>query len=176
MMLFSIFLDLIPLLLAMMFQNHVLGIIVGLACSIVFLFVAFFRKAIRTLMVINVLYFLVAIVLAFVVPSFPFLAYGQASVYLILTVSTAISLGYGEMFTVQYAKSSIPEAYWKHPVFRKVNRTLTLIWVLDFALALVLSLLMPNGTGVLLANLVNVIGVGAMFILPKRLKRSYQTR
>lgn len=33
MMLFSIFLDLIPLLLAMMFQNHVLGIALGLACS-----------------------------------------------------------------------------------------------------------------------------------------------
>lgn len=80
------------------------------------------------------------------------------------------------MFTVQYAKSSVSEAYWQHPVFRKVNRTLTLIWVLDFALALVLSLLMPNGTGVLLANLVNIIGVGAMFILPKRLTRSYQTR
>ncbi|WNI20884.1 hypothetical protein [Streptomyces sp. ITFR-16] len=44
-------------------------------------------------------------------------------------------------FTEQYARESTPREVWGRPVFRRVNRVLTLVWGVVFAITAVLGLI-----------------------------------
>jgi hypothetical protein len=44
-------------------------------------------------------------------------------------------------FTEQYARDSVPREHWDSPLFKQVNRLLTLVWGLVFALSAVLGVI-----------------------------------
>ncbi|HYB43980.1 MAG TPA: hypothetical protein VEL75_19530 [Candidatus Methylomirabilis sp.] len=44
-----------------------------------------------------------------------------------------VSLAIGRPFTLQYARERVPEALWAHPTFMAVNRAITAVWALAFA-------------------------------------------
>lgn len=43
-------------------------------------------------------------------------------------------------FTLQYARQQVPRHYWDHPRFIAVNRTISLVWGLSFALQACISI------------------------------------
>ncbi|WP_063748858.1 hypothetical protein [Streptomyces sp. NRRL B-24484] len=50
-------------------------------------------------------------------------------------------------FTAQYARESTPRQYWDSPVFRRVNRLLTAVWGLVFAVIAVLGVVAVHVEG-----------------------------
>ena len=53
-----------------------------------------------------------------------------------------VSMVLRQPFTLQYAKESVPDAYWKQPAFLRINQVLTGVWAFAFALMVVADLLM----------------------------------
>ncbi len=51
-----------------------------------------------------------------------------------LLAITLLSLALGQPFTLQYAREQVPEAWWTHPGFLRVNRVITAVWALAFAI------------------------------------------
>jgi hypothetical protein len=58
--------------------------------------------------------------------------YARAIAAALLAAIALVSL-LGTPFTEQYARESVDERYWSSPVFKRVNRQLTLMWALVFA-------------------------------------------
>ncbi len=50
-------------------------------------------------------------------------------------------------FTEQYAREQVPRQYWSTPSFKRVNRTLTLVWGLVFLACAVLGLVAQQELG-----------------------------
>ena len=50
-------------------------------------------------------------------------------------------------FTEQYAREQVPRQYWSTPSFKQINRTLTLVWGLAFALCAVLGIFAQHDRG-----------------------------
>lgn len=50
-------------------------------------------------------------------------------------------------FTEQYARERVPEQYWSKPSFKRVNRTLTLVWGLTFAVCALLGVIAQHDRG-----------------------------
>ncbi|GIH05652.1 hypothetical protein Rhe02_37190 [Rhizocola hellebori] len=50
-------------------------------------------------------------------------------------------------FTEQYAREQVPQQFWSRPEFKRVNRTLTLVWGLTFAACAVLGLIAQHDRG-----------------------------
>jgi intracellular septation protein A len=50
-------------------------------------------------------------------------------------------------FTEQYARDRVPEQYWSTPSFKQINRTLTLVWGLAFAVCALLGVIAQHDRG-----------------------------
>jgi hypothetical protein len=50
-------------------------------------------------------------------------------------------------FTEQYARESVPRENWSSPLFKRINRLLTLVWGLVFALSAVLGVIAEGMDG-----------------------------
>ena len=50
-------------------------------------------------------------------------------------------------FTEQYAREQVPQQFWSTPSFKQINRTLTLVWGLAFALCAVLGVFAQHDRG-----------------------------
>ncbi len=68
-----------------------------------------------------------------------FLAYGGVLVYLALALMAWGSLVARTPFTYQYARDDWPREYWRHPLFRRTNEIITLVWAVIFTLGMVLN-------------------------------------
>ncbi|MEU8076433.1 hypothetical protein AB0B31_13395 [Catellatospora citrea] len=65
--------------------------------------------------------------------------YAQAVSSAVLAVVVLGSLAFTP-FTEQYAREQVPQQFWSTPQFKHVNRTLTLVWGLTFAVCAVLGM------------------------------------
>ena len=72
--------------------------------------------------------------------------YSQAISSGILAVVVLGSLAFVP-FTEQYAREQVPRQFWSSPMFKQVNRTLTLVWGLAFALCAVLGVFAQHDRG-----------------------------
>jgi hypothetical protein len=67
------------------------------------------------------------------------------------------SLIVGQPFTAQYAKESAPREVWDTPLFRKTNQTITIAWLVAFAILIAADLVLlympevPHRVSVLLS-------------------------
>ncbi|GAB4058085.1 DUF3159 domain-containing protein [Catellatospora paridis] len=66
--------------------------------------------------------------------------YAQAISSAVLAVVVLGSLAFVP-FTEQYAREQVPQQFWSTPQFKHVNRMLTLVWGLTFAVCAVLGML-----------------------------------
>ncbi|MFT9849949.1 phytoene desaturase family protein [Aneurinibacillus sp. REN35] len=176
-----ILLDFIPLIIALTVQPRWLGCVIALVIAIGLLVRQMPRKQVKTLSVINVVYFLAAGVTVLFFPAIPVLEYGQVTIYTILTISTGLSLFSSNPFTMQYAKETTPQAVWNHPLFLSINQLLTGIWTGLFLMAALFATLtavgiLPLVTGIIAANIWNVFGVVANILLPVHMQRKYAER
>ncbi|ERI08110.1 phytoene desaturase family protein [Aneurinibacillus aneurinilyticus] len=176
-----ILLDFIPLAVALLVNPRWLGCTAALVIAMLLLIMQIRRKRVKTLAVINTLYFLTAAVVILLVPGTPVLEYGQVTIYLILTISTALSLLSSQPFTLQYAKETTPEAVWNHPLFLTINRVLTGVWALLFSLSTLFAVLtalrvLPLEIGMITANIWSIIGVVANMILPRYMQQRYAVK
>jgi all-trans-retinol 13,14-reductase len=136
------------------------------------------QRKVKTLTVINTLYFLMACGILLFFPTVPILQYGQVTTYLVLFLSTTLSLFVGELFTVQYAKETTPPAVWGHPLFLSINRILTRVWSSVFFLSACFSILVAKGflpliPGMIAANAWCVLGIIANSTIPSYMQRKY---
>jgi len=69
--------------------------------------------------------------------------YSQAISSGVLAVIVLGSLAFVP-FTEQYARDSAPREVWDTPLFKQVNRTLTLVWGLVFAASAILGVIAQN--------------------------------
>ncbi|MBC7265098.1 MAG: NAD(P)/FAD-dependent oxidoreductase [Chloroflexi bacterium] len=69
-----------------------------------------------------------------------FLAYGGVLVYLALALMAWGSLAARSPFTYQYARDDWPREYWQHPLFRRTNEIITLVWAVIFTLGIAFNL------------------------------------
>ncbi|MBN6186859.1 FAD-dependent oxidoreductase [Aneurinibacillus sp. BA2021] len=173
-----ILLDFIPLMTALIVQPRWLGCTLALVIAIGLLVRQLPRKQVKTLSVMNVVYFLLAAILAVFFPEIRVLAYGQVTIYVLLAISTGLSLFTSNPFTMQYAKETTPAAVWAHPLFLSINRMLTGIWAALFSIAAMFAILtaagvLPLVTGIVAANVWNVVGVVANAALPPYMQRKY---
>ncbi len=60
--------------------------------------------------------------------------YGRAIAAALLAAIAFGSLAIDRPFTEQYARESVPEQYWASPRFKAINRRLTTMWAVVFAL------------------------------------------
>ncbi|MBE3553401.1 MAG: FAD-dependent oxidoreductase, partial [Kyrpidia tusciae] len=178
-----VLLDLIPIGLAMLVRPAPVGLGLGLLFAAIYLGVQFRsrRMTIKTVSVVNVVYLAVAFLVLWVRPGSSLLNYAQPSIYLILSVSTLLSLVAGEPFTMQYAKQEVAPSLWENPIFIRINRRLTQLWAALFSLSLFFAVLtalhvLSEVWGYILTNVWNVLGVAAMMILPARMQRFYLTQ
>ncbi|CEH31250.1 hypothetical protein AM501_10935 [Aneurinibacillus migulanus] len=176
-----ILLDFIPLIVALLVSPRWLGCIVALGIAVLFLTIQVRHKRVKTLTLINTLYFLTAAIVIFLVPGVPVLEYGQVTIYLILAISTVLSICSSQPFTLQYAKETTPEAVWSHPLFLTINRVLTGVWASLFSLSTLFAILtalriLPLEIGIVTANIWSIIGVAANMILPKYMQQRYATK
>lgn len=51
-----------------------------------------------------------------------------------LTTISLVSIAIGQPFTLQYAREEVAEAYWKSPMFFRVNLLISGVWTLAFAI------------------------------------------
>jgi len=58
---------------------------------------------------------------------------------LALALSTWYTLAVGRPFTLDYAKDHVPQEYWTHPAFLRVNRILTSAWGLTFTVGALIA-------------------------------------
>ena len=72
--------------------------------------------------------------------------YSQAISSGILAVVVLGSLAFVP-FTEQYAREQVPREFWSTPTFKQINRTLTLVWGLAFALCAVLGVFAQHDRG-----------------------------
>lgn len=142
------------------------------------LFIQRHAKKVKTLTVVNMLFFGLAAVGSWMMPNVSVLEYSQLAVYIILACTTLLSLTAEEPFTMQYAKETTPEAIWSHPLFQRINRILTVMWALLFSLGalfagLTVSGMLNHTAGLLLANSWCVLGFIANLLLPPYMQRRY---
>ncbi|MEV6205831.1 hypothetical protein [Kitasatospora sp. NPDC051914] len=107
------------------------------------------RRGWKLLNVVGIAFFAVMTVLALVLDQqdLDWLeTYAQVISSGVLAVVAFASLLF-DPFTAQYARESVPEEYWDNPVFRHVNRVLTAVWGLTFALISVLGAIAVHTTG-----------------------------
>lgn len=77
-------------------------------------------------------------------------------------------------FTEQYARESTPREVWGRPVFRRVNRVLTLVWGLVFAVTALLGLIaVHTGSG---SDWLNWIIPVVLLVLAVRFTEHYPDR
>jgi hypothetical protein len=50
-----------------------------------------------------------------------------------LTLFVFVGLAFGEPFSAEYARDSVPQAYWTHPLFLHTTWAISLVWGLAFA-------------------------------------------
>jgi all-trans-retinol 13,14-reductase len=173
-----IFRDFIPLLVALLLHPAWVGSIVAFLLASMMLMMQIRQRKVKTLTVINTLYFLMACGILLFFPTVPILQYGQVTTYLVLFLSTTLSLFVGELFTVQYAKETTPPAVWGHPLFLSINRILTRVWSSVFFLSACFSILVAKGflpliPGMIAANAWCVLGIIANSTIPSYMQRKY---
>ncbi|WP_431283071.1 hypothetical protein ACQW02_27355 [Humitalea sp. 24SJ18S-53] len=59
-----------------------------------------------------------------------------------------LSMVIGRPFTLQYARESVPSAYWNNPEFLRTNQVITAAWALAFAVIVSMNLVMLYVPGV----------------------------
>ncbi|BAU27967.1 all-trans-retinol 13,14-reductase [Aneurinibacillus soli] len=170
--------DFIPLLLALFVQPQQLGLLLAVLAALGLLIMQIRVKKVKTLTAVNALFLTLAIIISSIMPNVNILAYSQLAVYAILACTTLLSLGIGELFTMQYAKDTTPEAIWTHPLFYRINRILTGMWAGVFTLCAIFAALTTFGVldrtiGILLANAWCVPGFIANMMLPPYMQRRY---
>lgn len=170
--------DFIPLLLALFVQPQEIGLLLAALTALGLLMMQIRTKKVKTLSAVNALFFALAAVGSWVMPDITILEYSQLAVYTILAGTTLISLVIGELFTMQYAKETTPEAIWKHPLFYRINWILTGMWAGVFSLGALFAALTTFGIldhtiGILLANVWCVPGFIANVMLPSYMQRRY---
>jgi hypothetical protein len=175
-----IFVDFIPLIIALEVNPPLLGFGLGLMAAII---LAIFQKRrfgeVNTFVKVKVFYFLASIVVLYLIPSINLVQLTQVFVYAILFLATFISLLQGKPFTLQYAKKSVAQEFWEHPLFISTNYWLTVGWAVTFAISLVFSILYAvqitvGSTGVFLSNIWNAIGLLVTFIVPPFVRKSFR--
>jgi all-trans-retinol 13,14-reductase len=173
-----IFVDFIPLVVALLLQPRWLGCMVALILAASILVRQLQRKKVKTLTVINTVYFLFATCIVLWFPQIPILEYGQVTTYFILSISTIFSLVVGQPFTLQYAKETTPPAVWSHPLFLSINRLLSEIWAVLFSISAVFAVLTVKGwipliPGIIATNIWSVFGVVFNHIIPNYMQKKY---
>ncbi len=177
---FWILVDFIPLIIAVEVNPPMSGFGLGLMAAII---LAIFQKRrfgeVNTIVKMKVLYFLASIAVLYLIPSINLVQLTQVFVYAILFLVTFISLLQGKPFTLQYAKKSVAQKFWEHPVFISTNYWLTVGWAVTFAISLVFSVLYAvhitvGSTGAFLSNIWNVMGLFVTFIVPPLVRKSFR--
>ena len=64
-----------------------------------------------------------------------------------ITLISLVSLLAGRPFTEYYARQSTPREYWTSPLFHRINRVLTGVWTLAFALMALCDLVVVAAPG-----------------------------
>jgi hypothetical protein len=82
-----------------------------------------------------------------------------------------VSILVRQPFTLQYAKESVPEAYWSRPEFVRTNYRLSGIWAAAFALMVLADVGMVLGMPVSLGVAVTVGALGGAFYFTTLVKR-----
>ncbi len=59
-----------------------------------------------------------------------------------LLVIVLVSMALQKPFTIQYARETVPRAYWSSPDFLRVNRVITAVWALAFVVLVASDLLL----------------------------------
>jgi hypothetical protein len=73
-----------------------------------------------------------------------------------------VSLGVGQPFTMQYARESVPKEVWGHPLFKSINRDITLVWAAAFALLVAAHAAVVFGILPIMADIaVNLLALAA---------------
>lgn len=77
-------------------------------------------------------FFTLLTTVAFSVPSSPLKTYTGALTDAWLALTAWGSLAIGKPFTLGIARTSTPRELWEHPVFKRVNVLITLVWAASF--------------------------------------------
>ncbi|MGO0062481.1 phytoene desaturase family protein [Brevibacillus fluminis] len=179
--LWSIFRDFIPLIAAFFIPPQIVGL--GIALLIVgwMLYSQAKTRSLKTLTIINAAYFVIATIVTLFDPNTNILEYGLVTTYVILAVTTTLSLFVGDLFTIQYAKETTPQAVWTHPLFTSINRRLTVIWSVSFTLSALFACLtqfaiLSGVAGTVLTYIWMIPGLIANSVLPPRMQRQFAER
>ncbi|GIF99388.1 hypothetical protein [Catellatospora citrea] len=114
----------------------------ALVAALILLIPSHERGRIKLLEIVSVLFFGALTIAGLVLDHSRLLwleEYAQAISSAVLAVVVLGSLAFTP-FTEQYAREQVPQQFWSTPQFKHVNRTLTLVWGLTFAVCAVLGM------------------------------------
>lgn len=175
-------LDLLPFIIAFQVNPPMLGFAIGLLLAIAILAYQKSRfKQVNTIVKVKVVYFIAGLLATLLFPQIPMFDYTQLFIYGILSVTTILSLWTGEPFTLQYAKKTVAEKVWNHPLFISTNWWMTMMWATLFSISLLFSITYTAGlttgqTGVMLTNIWSIAGFVLTVVIPRVVRTIYRKK
>lgn len=104
------------------------GALAGLAVFAVILAHEYSRDAVKLMDCVSAAFFAFAAIVAALAGPWLFLRYNVFMIWGIFALVAWITILIGRPFTLQYAHEQAPPEVWDHPLFRRLNVFLTLVW------------------------------------------------